>query len=94
MSRPLLSLIEQEHRSKLKKAISTVHRDLCSAVTGTPVKFMFNGRVRKDKCFVVEGKVRAAHFDDTMAVMLTIDFENPETGTQETTSRYIQELRV
>ena len=94
MSRPLLSLVEQEYQGKLEKAISTVHRDLSNAVSGMVVKFMFNGRIMKGRCFVAEGKVRSAHFDADKKAMLTIDFENPETGRQETTSRYIRELRT
>tara|TARA_B100001094_G_C18104807_1_gene757789 strand:+ start:257 stop:541 length:285 start_codon:yes stop_codon:yes gene_type:complete len=94
MSRPLLSLVEQEYRGKLEKVIKAVHRDLNGAVRGMSVKFTFNGRAKKGECFIVEGKVREAHFDQEKKAMLTIDFENPETGTQETVSRYVTDLRV
>ncbi len=94
MSRPLLSLVEQEYRGKLLHAIQIVRRDFSSACKGVEVQFNFNGRVDKKKLFLVSGKVKDAHFDADHRAMVTIDFENPETGAQETTSRYIQELRV
>ena len=94
MSRPLLSLVEQEYRGKLLHAIQLVHRDFKNACKGVEVQFIFNGRADREKSFLVKGIVRDAHFDVEQQASYTIDFTNPETGSKETTSRHLRELRV
>ena len=92
MSKILLTFAEQEMHGKMKSDRRRLLHELTHMVNYQPVKFHWSGRQQKDHLYKLDGTVAKGGLDYNNDITLVIKFINPETETEETVIRYIEEL--
>ena len=90
----MLRLVEQRYRKEFKENKEQIQRSLTREVDGVRVEFFWRGRKNPDKNYRVVGTTTGAYMDMNDDLSLKIEFTNPESNGQETTTRYVRELQL